>query len=537
MSGKMCSVGDLKNNVKILQSEARQMRYTGEFDIEGLTKGHPCALLPLYNHLFTNYNPQFSSQVMELLDDNLYTKSDVRFIESVYKVLRDLFHFKPSVTKEQFFTLNGFAECKIIMCVEVMRLIQHHCRFLGPRNPTNPNIKVTSIIDTRRCTKKSSSEMVAEVGGVPNRKVSSEKFRSKPMSTLLGIGENGWQLKLGYLRPDQRKSNVDQREHRSYRECMDREESRKEGQQQQTGDRGEQRSPVPGRSRSEGGDMPQDKQKGQKEEIHSQSHPHSDWDPTGAVECILAKVRDLPTQLTSFIKAVENRLQKIEERMDQMESAVGGVRSLEGLTFSTDLKKEMDTVLARLLLMENRVTLLENKLPASGPPESVRTMTSLDEKRSADYTSCPFVSLERGGCRLPLLSEDFPGSLVNTFSPIRQDVGDFSPFTTNNHNHNHDIDTMASFADDDGDRRLSSTPNHSLNTRPLPPHSGAGSSSISSTGEAEKRAVAVSAANTTIGWDNLDSSTQLQVERIKDMLKATQVLLPTTVPQQQQGDT
>ena len=28
----------------------------------------------------------------------------------------------------------------------------------------------------------------------------------------------------------------------------------------------------------------------------------SDWDPSEAVECILAKVRDLPAQLTSFMK-------------------------------------------------------------------------------------------------------------------------------------------------------------------------------------------------------------------------------------------
>ena len=64
------------------------------------------------------------------------------------QVLRDMFCFKPSMTKEQFFAMNMFAERKIIMCVEIMRLVQDRYRFIGPKNPTNPNIRVSSVVDT-----------------------------------------------------------------------------------------------------------------------------------------------------------------------------------------------------------------------------------------------------------------------------------------------------------------------------------------------------------------------------------------------------
>ena len=48
--------------------------------------------------------------------------------------------------------------------------------------------------------------------------------------------------------------------------------------------------------------MMADHKKGENQADQSQS----DWDPSEAVECILAKVRDLPGQLTSFMKVSLN---------------------------------------------------------------------------------------------------------------------------------------------------------------------------------------------------------------------------------------
>ncbi|KAL8576433.1 hypothetical protein ACOMHN_049000 [Nucella lapillus] len=539
MDDYMCSIGDLKNNLRILQSEAHGMKYNGEFDIEGLSKGNPHALLPLYNHVFTTYNPHFSSEVLESLDDNLYMKSDVRFMEAVYKVMRDMFHFKPSMTKEQFFTVNNFAERKVIMCIDIMRLVQQHCRFFGPKNPTNPKINVTSIVDNRRINKKSSTDLVipepSSDTGLP-RKVA-EKPRTKP----LGINDDGWQVKVGYLRP----SGADIKPKDSHKG----EKSNKDQKNSMTPS-GEQEIPPPTPAAknkpADGGNVP-DGDKGPRredEEVPPKGHhpQHSDWDPTGAVESILAKVRDLPVQLTTFMKAVDGRLQNIEGRLEQMEGRVvredsrefssldnpqdlppylksqldtmqARILLLENRAALLENKSQLDTMQARILLLDNRAALLENKTTSSGVQENVKTVVAMVEEKR-EFTPGPYVSLERG-------DDLFSGSLVSTFSPIGQDIGDFNP------NNN---DTLASIAD--GDRRLSSTPNQSLNARPPLPHPNHGSSSRV---DGEKSG-GMSTANGTVVWDNLDSSTQQQVERIRDMFKATQILLPST-DRPQQGDT
>jgi len=54
---------------------------------------------------------------------NLYGKKDTRFIECVYKLLRDEFTYKPAITKEQFFSL-GFSERKIILTCDIIDMCQ-----------------------------------------------------------------------------------------------------------------------------------------------------------------------------------------------------------------------------------------------------------------------------------------------------------------------------------------------------------------------------------------------------------------------------
>ncbi|KAK7097971.1 centrosomal protein of 44 kDa-like isoform X4 [Littorina saxatilis] len=421
----MVSIGDIKNNLRILQSEARQMKYQGEFELEGLVKGNPQSLLPLYNYLFTNYCSEFTVEVMNLLSDGLSMKADVRFMESVYKICRDMFGYKPPMTKEQFFTANSFAERKVIMCFEVMRLVKERCRYLGPRNPTNPNIKVQSVVDTGRHSKRTSE---------------CELVTSEPS----------------------------------------------------------------GRRTAESGHT-------RISDMLAKSHDHSsDWDPSEAVECILSKVRDLPAQLTNFMKAVEGRLQKIEERLDLVEVKAVHVNYTEGSNaVPGKWKQDLDTVQSRLLLLENRVMLCENR---SAP----RTASSDHPKLVGDKTTelsaaSPFVSLERGG-------DSFSGSMLHNFSPIRKGDGDVNQYSNN--------DTITSVAD--VEKRLSSTPNMSGNTLSLVPTGGGrqGREAAWRKGDAATGADG-DGGDVTAPCENLDTSTLQQVERIKSLFKTTQRLLPT----------
>ena len=58
--------------------------------------------------------------------------------------MRDMFSYKPLITKEQFFNA-GFAERKIIMCAEVIQMIREKNRSLQPsKKPTTSAVSTIS---------------------------------------------------------------------------------------------------------------------------------------------------------------------------------------------------------------------------------------------------------------------------------------------------------------------------------------------------------------------------------------------------------
>ncbi|CAN8208633.1 unnamed protein product [Coccothraustes coccothraustes] len=115
------ATGDLNGSLRKIEQGLRLLNYPRDVDYTVLVKGDPAAFLPIISYCFTS----FSTCIAELLvkcDVELTAKSDLRFIEAVYKFLRDQFQYKPILTKEQFLQV-GFAErkmqivCDIISCV------------------------------------------------------------------------------------------------------------------------------------------------------------------------------------------------------------------------------------------------------------------------------------------------------------------------------------------------------------------------------------------------------------------------------------
>ncbi|NXI63492.1 CEP44 protein, partial [Anseranas semipalmata] len=115
------ATGDLKGSLRKIEQGLRLLNYPRDVDYTTLVKGDPAAFLPIISYSFTS----FSTYIAELLvkcDVELTAKSDLRFIEAIYKLLRDQFQYKPILTKEQFLQF-GFAErkmqivCDIINCV------------------------------------------------------------------------------------------------------------------------------------------------------------------------------------------------------------------------------------------------------------------------------------------------------------------------------------------------------------------------------------------------------------------------------------
>ncbi|NXS57827.1 CEP44 protein, partial [Brachypteracias leptosomus] len=115
------ATGDLKGSLRKIEQGLRLLNYPRDVNYTLLVKGDPATFLPIISYCFTS----FSTYIAELLvkcDVELTAKSDLRFIEAIYKLLRDQFQYKPILTKQQFLQF-GFAErkmqivCDIINCV------------------------------------------------------------------------------------------------------------------------------------------------------------------------------------------------------------------------------------------------------------------------------------------------------------------------------------------------------------------------------------------------------------------------------------
>ncbi|XP_023370700.1 centrosomal protein of 44 kDa isoform X4 [Otolemur garnettii] len=124
------ATGDLKRSLRNLEQVLRLLNYPEEVDCAGLVKGDTAASLPIISYSFTSYSPYVTELIMES-NIELIAKNDLRFIDAVYKLLRDQFNYKPILTKKQFIQC-GFAEWKIqIVCDILNCVIRKHKELSG----------------------------------------------------------------------------------------------------------------------------------------------------------------------------------------------------------------------------------------------------------------------------------------------------------------------------------------------------------------------------------------------------------------------
>ncbi|KAG7458626.1 hypothetical protein MATL_G00222540 [Megalops atlanticus] len=142
------TTGDLRGCLRKLEFHLRSLKYPREADYAGLAKGDPSAFLPIVSYAFVSYSSCVAEHLVEF-GAELAGKNDHRFIESVYKVLRDLFNYKPLLTKEQFLQF-GFSERKIsILCDIIGFVTEKHrelCKTSKPkRKPRLPSSNPHSV--------------------------------------------------------------------------------------------------------------------------------------------------------------------------------------------------------------------------------------------------------------------------------------------------------------------------------------------------------------------------------------------------------
>ncbi|XP_047433529.1 centrosomal protein of 44 kDa [Mugil cephalus] len=128
----MFSTGDVQGCLRQLETLLRAIKYPGQVDYNGLSKGDPSAFLPIVSFTLTSFSPPFAEQLMSA-GLELTGKTDLRFTDAVYKVLRDIFNYKPVLTKQQFLQW-GFSQRKISVTCDIINLVlREHNQLRKPR--------------------------------------------------------------------------------------------------------------------------------------------------------------------------------------------------------------------------------------------------------------------------------------------------------------------------------------------------------------------------------------------------------------------
>ncbi|KAM9857666.1 centrosomal protein of 44 kDa [Aulostomus maculatus] len=128
----MLSTGDVQGCLRKLETLLRVIRYPGDVDYSSLSKGDPSAFLPVLSFTLTSFSPPFAEQLVAA-GLELTGKTDLRFTDTLYKVLRDIFHYKPVVSKQQFLQW-GFSQRKISTTCDIISLVlQRHNQLKKPR--------------------------------------------------------------------------------------------------------------------------------------------------------------------------------------------------------------------------------------------------------------------------------------------------------------------------------------------------------------------------------------------------------------------
>ena len=112
--------GDFHGNLERLRDELRRSRYAGEVNSDALAAGEPAGFLPLLHFALLGFSRLVAKWISEE-GYELYSKTDLRFIETAYRFLRDNFNYRHALTCKQLLG-GGFAERKVLFVVDVLKL-------------------------------------------------------------------------------------------------------------------------------------------------------------------------------------------------------------------------------------------------------------------------------------------------------------------------------------------------------------------------------------------------------------------------------
>ncbi|KAL5111910.1 Centrosomal protein of 44 kDa [Taenia crassiceps] len=114
-------MSDLKQAVEALRRQLRFFHIGVDIDLHSMILGLSSPFIKLYRHLLCEYD----NEVSLFLSSNNFLLSeteDHRFMESLYRICRDVFSMKPPLSLAQFLK-NSFAAKKLKMAAEIVKAV------------------------------------------------------------------------------------------------------------------------------------------------------------------------------------------------------------------------------------------------------------------------------------------------------------------------------------------------------------------------------------------------------------------------------
>ena len=99
------------------------MKLEGTLDPDGLISGETKAHLPILSQALNTYSLPLA-KYLHSKGYEIFGKTDSRFLEVVYRMLRDEFNYRPKITRLQFLTDSSFIERKILFTLDLLKLCQ-----------------------------------------------------------------------------------------------------------------------------------------------------------------------------------------------------------------------------------------------------------------------------------------------------------------------------------------------------------------------------------------------------------------------------
>ncbi|KAJ3366090.1 Centrosomal protein of 44 kDa [Allomyces arbusculus] len=123
------STGDIRNLLMRLYRDLRAIKYPGRPEPADLCAGLSAVYLPIIHYVLLDAFPRVAQDLVGNNQYAMHGKRDRRFLDAVYRVLRDLFAYKPALTRDQFFH-HGFAARKLLFLLDMIELVRNRARDL-----------------------------------------------------------------------------------------------------------------------------------------------------------------------------------------------------------------------------------------------------------------------------------------------------------------------------------------------------------------------------------------------------------------------